>query len=314
MRLIFVPQYPTFMRYQSWWFTEFPKEFRKAGFDVITLGIQRTADFLQLNTKRNPDMFSPIDVAIEFETEQIKQYVKMDLQDNDILFIADISFPGFFTNVLFHKRPKKVFSFCHATSLNYLDYFAKDKVDKFPIETSYANMSDTVFVGSKYHQDKLQWPNTSVVYLPYPPFKLEMGTYKSFNIVSASRPTEQKVDLIAEDFVEKRFACKINRLEPKSWEQYFTFLNHAKVLLITSKEDTFGYQIADAVLNNCIPIAPLRLSYPEILPSLYLYANAHEMVEKIGAALDGKLDVPELLCHEEMKNFYKNIIKIVKGE
>lgn len=312
MRLIFVPQYPTPMRYSEWWFSEFPKEFRKAGFEVITLG-DDYIDLLNSNSRGDLKMFSPISRAIHFENAQIAEYMEMDFNHDDILFIADLSFPGFFTNVLFHKKPKKVFSFCHATSLNHLDYFAKDRSQKFPIETAHAELCDKVFVGSHYHKEKLGWNNTSVVYLPYPPFKPETGTYKSFNIVSASRPTEQKVDLMAEDFVEKRFACKINRLEPKSWEQYFTFLNHAKVLLITSKEDTFGYQIADAVLNNCIPIAPLRLSYPEILPSLYLYSNVHEMVEKIGAALNGKLDVPELLCHEEMNNFYKNIIKIVKG-
>ena len=33
-RIIFVPQYPTPMRYQEWWFTELPWKFREAGFDV----------------------------------------------------------------------------------------------------------------------------------------------------------------------------------------------------------------------------------------------------------------------------------------
>lgn len=311
MRLIFVPQYPTPMRYPEWWFTEFPKKFREAGFEVRVLGEKSKRE---MDARRgNLAMFSPIVRAVEFESEQIKEYMNI-YEPEDILFIADLSFPGVFPSVLFHKRPKKVFSFCHATSLNYLDYFAENRVDKFPIETSYASMSDTVFIGSKYHQKKLGWSNTSVVYLPYPPFKPEIGTYKSFNIVSASRPTDQKVDLVAEDFIEKRFNLKINRFEPETWEQYFTFLNHAKVLLITSKEETFGYQIADAVLNGCIPIAPLRLSYPEILPRLYLYSNAAEMIEKIRLALDGKLEVPELLCHEEMNNFYKNIIKTMKGE
>jgi len=37
-RIIFVPQYPTPMRYQEWWISEFPKKFREAGFEVKVLG------------------------------------------------------------------------------------------------------------------------------------------------------------------------------------------------------------------------------------------------------------------------------------
>jgi hypothetical protein len=300
------------MRYQEWWFSELPKEFRKANFEVKILGERYANNIKKVGTEA--EHFSPITQAIDFECMQIQEYMSIKVRDDDMLFMTDISFPGIFPSVLFHKRPKKVFAFCHATSLNYLDYFQHDRDQKFPTETAHAELCDIVFVGSKYHQQKLGWKNTSVVYLPYPPFKPASGTHKSFNVCSAARLTEQKVDLVAEDFVEKRFSCKVQRLRSKTWEQYFSFLNNSKVLLITSKEDTFGYQIADAVINDCIPIAPRRLSYPEILPRLYLYENGFELIEKVGLALNGKLDVPELLCHQEMKDFYKNIIKTMKGE
>ncbi len=39
MRIIFVPQFPSDLRYQEWWFTEFPKQFRARGFEVVTLKI-----------------------------------------------------------------------------------------------------------------------------------------------------------------------------------------------------------------------------------------------------------------------------------
>jgi hypothetical protein len=79
--------------------------------------------------------------------------------------------------------------------------------------------------------------------------------------------------------------------------------------LITANEETFGYQIVDAVMHGCIPIAKNSLSYPELLPEEYLYNSADEMVEKIGKALNGNLPVPELKCHEDMDNFYENLMK-----
>jgi hypothetical protein len=163
-RIIFVPQYPTPMRYQEWWFWRLPQEFRRAGFTVELLG-KDAASYIEASSI---GMFSPIDAAIDLETAQIKQYMGMKLRDDDILFMADLSFPGLFGNVLFHKRPKRCFAYCHATSLNKMDYFAKDRRAKFPTETSTASLMDVVFVGSNYHEDKLQWSNTLVTRLPYP--------------------------------------------------------------------------------------------------------------------------------------------------
>lgn len=309
-RIIFVPQYPTPLRYQEWWFWKIPEKFRKAGFEVVVLGEEWVKTFGNLSS--DPAMFSPIDMAIAFETEQINEYMQMQFEEDDMMFIADISFPGFFSNVLFHKRPPgRVFAYCHATSLNKMDYFEHDRVDKFPIETSHAHLMDAVFVGSDYHENKLQWPNTLVMRLPYPPLKTYNGA-RINDIISASRPTPQKVDSILEMKVEKKFS-KIIRQESRSWEEYFKFLSVSKVLLVSSREDTFGYQIVDAVLNGCIPIAPNRCAYPEILPKEYLYNNDEELFELLNSALWGTLDVPKLKCHNEMKDFYKNLIEVVGG-
>ncbi len=232
-RIIFVPQYPTPMRYQEFWFNEFPKQFTKFGFDVYTLGDKK------IKVKRgNIEMFSPINTAIEFECSQIDEYMNLELRHDDILFVADISFPGFFMNVLYHKKPSKVFSFCHATSINKFDYFESVKQYKYPMETIHSKMCNKVFVGSKYHEQKLHWKNTIVTYLPFPPFKTFPNEEKTIDIISASRPTPQKVDLDLEKEVEKKFG-KIKRMECDSWEQYYKFLAQSKILLITSYEDTF---------------------------------------------------------------------------
>lgn len=318
MRIIFVPQYPTPMRYQSWWFWKLPKEFKKAGFDVKILGAEK-AEEMKLR-RGTMSMFSPIHAAIEFECAQIDEYMSLDLRDDDILFLADISFPGLFSNSLYHKRPKRAFAYCHATSLNYKDYFESVRTSKFAVESAHSLMFDVVFVGSEYHELKLCWPNTLTMRLPYPPgafyYDSNSDDYRENLIVSASRPTPQKVDIDMECRLQDKFKYSIIRQDHDSWSEYYRFLGKSKILLITSFEDTFGYQIVDAVLNGCIPLAPTRCAYPEILPREYLYEDEDELLRRLNYILnsDDKVKVPQLLCHEEMENFYSNIIQVMKGE
>ena len=313
-RVIFVPQYPTEMRYQEWWFHKLPEEFRKAGLEVVVIGEEFVREWVT-HVNDYYWMFAPVDAAVIFEGEQIKEYMKLEIKNGDVLFLADISFPGMFSNVLFHKRPKRSFAFCHDTSKNYRDYFEKDILYKFPIETSQAGLFDAIFVGSDYHDDKLKWDNTLVTPLPYPPFDEVKINNKTIDIISASRPSPQKVDEILERNVELKFGA-IQRPLSNTWFNYQWNLAASKILLITSFEDTFGYQIVDAVMNDCIPLAPNRCSYPELLPREYLYDDEDELMRRIDGILNGDFDikVPKLLCHEEMTNFYKHIIEVLKGE
>lgn len=318
MRLIFVPQFPVQLRYQEWWLREFEREFSAEFDEVITLGVSKNCGTsgASFDTKLRP-MFAPVEASIRWELSQIEDYLSIKIYNDDIMFISDLSFPGLFMNVLAHKRPGKIFSFAHATSLNYLDYFARVRTPKSLIEKGHAAFCDAVFVGSEYHKKKLEKNgilNAVVTYLPYPPFTPTKGLHKSFNIVSASRPTPQKVDLELERMVERETKQTIHRMEHSTWEQYFTFLGMSHALFISAQEETFGYQVVDAVLSGCIPIAPNRYSYPELLPREYLYENEEEAIDKVKDVLY-KIDmrVPELLCDMDMKRFYRNIIETMKG-
>ena len=310
-RVIFVPQYPTPMRYQEWWWKTFPEEFEKAGLEVLILGSDHAESMI--HRRGSTSMFSPINAAIELECAQIQEYMDLELRKDDILFLADLSFPGIFSNVFVHKHPNRMFAFCHATSINFKDYFAPVWMYKHPIEKAHASMFEAVFVGSRYHDLKLNWDNTIVTSLPYPPIDPVTINHKNIDIMSASRPSPQKVDSELEAKVEEKFG-KIQRPQSELWFNYFWNIAVSKILLITSFEDTFGYQIVDAVINGCIPLAPNRCAYPELLPREYLYDDEEELMEKIDYILEGgTVEVPKLLCHEEMENFYSNIIEIMKG-
>jgi len=330
MRIIFVPQFPSKLRYQEWWYTEFPKQFKKRGFDVYVLGEKYIENTKKVSYKQ--EMFSPINQAIMLETVQINEYMQMQLRADDILFWADTSFPGLFGNVLFHKRPKKIYGFCHATSLNTGDYYEADRQYKYPIERATMSMFNKIFVGSHYHARKIKdVANTMVTYLPFQPHDGTIETFvpKKHMFMSASRPSPQKVDMELEKRIEEIYNTKIYRPVSKSWKEYFANLRSSKYLLITSKEDTFGYQIVDAVTNNCIPIAPNRCAYPELLPSKYLYKEYVPELMDMGwdvACLfeltmmaftelpdDEEPEVPRLLCERQMREFYDVICNEMKS-
>ena len=305
-RIIFVKQYPAKLRYQEFFSYLFPREFAKYFNEVVEIGVP---DNLLYSDR---GLFSPVKESILFEQQQIREFLNLQLRDDDILFHCDLSFPGFFSNVLYHKPIKNAFAFCHGTSLNNLDYFCKSRYSKWKIETGHSKLFKKVFVATEYHKKKLGWKNIEVVALPDTPFdgyKFE----KKYDIISVARPSIQKVSKKIEDGIEKEFG-KIERANCNSWGEYYKFLSQGKVLLSTAKEETFGYQILEAIKNNAIPVAPDRFSYCELLPKKYLYKNIEQLKEIIRLALDGKIKVPVLVNQNLVSSFFENVCNIMKKE
>ena len=306
-RLILVPQYPTKLRYQEWWFTELRHWLSPYFSDVIVLG--------ETCTEARPALvqdFAPAFDALDFELKQIREYLELPLVEDDVLLLCDISFPGLFPSVLFHKRPNKCFAICHATSKNKYDYYSKVKVSKYPVEQGMAKLFKKVFVGSEYHKKKLKWHNIEVHPLPLPPGTVRLDNIdciKRHRIVSVARPGVQKRNRRVEKQVERMFKCQIRTPNATTWWEYESFLRESMVMLITAREETFGYQVLDAIRCGCIPIAPNKLSYPELLPKEYLYSNTKELMCIISKALCRELPVPHLLVVERSLNFYDNIAK-----
>ncbi len=309
-RLILVPQFPTKLRYQEWWYTELPAQYLNYFDDVVVLGKEEADPCLA-----SAGTFSPTRQSVLLETKQVQEYVDFPLRRTDALLLCDLSFPGIFSQVLFHKRPDRCAAICHATSKNRYDYFAKDRAAKWRVESGVMRLFDVVFVATFYHALKLGIrggnSNVEVVGLPLPPvnsWNVEPHG-KCRGIVSVSRDTIQKRNKGLERYVEETMHVKIERpcMGMSTWEAYYTFLSESKVMLITSKEETFGYQVLDAIYNNCIPVAPYAFSYPELLPSEYLYKDRNELIEILTKALGGDLPVPQLRSplKESCESFYR---------
>ncbi len=311
-RLIFVPQFPSQMRYQEWWYSEFPKEFEKYYDDVHVLGQGYPSLVGSMKARSESYMFSPIREAFTIESNQIHEFYDMKLYDDDTLFLSDLSFPGFFSNVLHHKRTKKMFAFCHATSLNNYDYFQPVRDSKWLVESGHAKLFDAIFVGSEYHKKKLGWSNVIVTGVPKPPFDT-FKDKKTIDILSISRPNIQKVNKKLEKIVEKNFG-KIYRSETFTWASYYHLISNSKVVLFSGKEDTFGYGVLEAVMNNSVPVGPDKFSYPELLDKEYLYSDEVDAQFVIWHFLKHPEEVPKIKCMNLVNNFYENVVKTMKGE
>ncbi len=96
------------------------------------------------------------------------------------------------------------------------------------------------------------------------------------------------------------------------WEGYYEFLCASRIMLITAREETFGYQVVDAVMAGCVPIAPNKFSYPELLPKQYLYDDKEELLIKMQWAFRGILSpLEETLVHEDSMDFYNRLGKLM---
>jgi len=321
-RLIFVPQFPAELRYQSWWLTEFTKEFKKEYDEVIILGSEWLIQNIgYVNSKFDSAMFSPINKAVRFEASQIEDYMDLKIRDDDTLFLADISFPGLFCNVLYHKPCPKMFAFCHATSLNKYDYFMPMRKYKKKIEYEHARLFDGIFFGSQYSADKPAWYrrdiNCYVVALPDSPGSIikpvKPNNIRPIDLVSVCRPNIQKVNKKLEKRVEIALGKKIYREEVKTWNDYNILLGNSKVLIISSKEDTYNLTILDAIKCGCVPMVPDKLCFPEILPSHWRYEDADDLISKLKHMFeDNHFIVPDVINRDQVDNFYENVIKIMK--
>ena len=86
-RLFFVPQLPIKMRYQEWWFSQIPENLSKYFDQIIIIG----KDCIPEQKSSGGD-FSNIEKAITFENDQVKQFLDYNIEDDDYLLHADISF------------------------------------------------------------------------------------------------------------------------------------------------------------------------------------------------------------------------------
>ena len=315
-RLFFVPQFPAVLRYQEFWYEEFPKKLSEK-FDVIVLGKSYFNNYDTIMSKIRIQLrledFTPVTESLRFETCQILEFLKYEILDNDIIFVTDLSFQESFISQFYYRNVKNAFAFCHGTSKNKYDFFRKTKQSKWMAETAHSKLFKKIFVGSNYHKEKLGWNNIEVIGLPKNPYIVKYDVPKTQDIISVARDCVQKITRRIENKIKNEIT-EIIRKKVDTWEEYSKHLSASKILFISSKEDTFNYTLLDALTCDCIPVAPKRLCFIEILPDELLYENDNEACEIVNKILNNEITLPIRLKNQNLvDNFYNNLIYFLGG-
>ena len=288
-RLVLVPQLPVKMRYQEWWPVDIVQHIGHLFSEVVVLGSMTPPVRVHKKGAFSPSSgdFSITDAAINYELMQIEQYLSLP-PARDVLLHCDLSFPGLFHPVLLYRKPALSIVMCHATSRNRYDFFHPVRTNKWMQERAHAKLYDYVLVATEYHEKKLGFPNIVNTHgLPLPPSHIlpeRMTKIRPIHFCSTARPCIQKVDLTVEKELRKLTGEVVHRYKFTDWSSYYQFLDRCEFLIVTAKEETYGYQVIDALLRGCIPIAPGAYSFCELLPEELLYdpnATAKEKAEQI---------------------------------
>ncbi len=95
------------------------------------------------------------------------------------------------------------------------------------------------------------------------------------------------------EWARERLAHRIDHWgEVKGREEYARLLSRADIVVSTALHETFGMAMVEAAYAGAHPLAPTRLSYPEVIPGSLagrcLYDGAHELEERLASLLAGE--------------------------
>jgi glycosyltransferase involved in cell wall biosynthesis len=71
----------------------------------------------------------------------------------------------------------------------------------------------------------------------------------------------------------------------KSRERYLNWLRQGAIVVSTALQENFGIAVVEAIRSGCMPLLPMRLSYPEIIPAEFhdriLYRSQFDLIAKL---------------------------------
>lgn len=337
-RLFVIPQMPITLRYTSWWPQVFEAEL-SSFFDYEMTPLNRSYKILPIQSFGNTDGF--MKAMINWEAINVAELASLPTTKDDIILCLDGCTPGLVATYLQTHRPCRTVCVCHGSSFNSHDIFP---VSRQLFDRVALNTFDNVIVASHYHAHKLVMngvDNKRIVVtggLPVNPYystiKKQAYPYNGRpRVAIIDRPGDQKRSQFLLEAIKNHPDLDVvdffspDRKPHQSFTEYLTELSSFSHVLVTAREETYGYQIRDAVAMGVIPICPREYCYPEFVPNMFLYNRTqdlpkvvNEIVMKICVTLDmfhcqddeqkkslGCVDESLLLQHKNDKDFFKNL-------
>jgi hypothetical protein len=267
-----VNQLPQGDRYTDWWYQMFLSHT-----DLFVLGRGYTTLSYR---EQSYNTFANLDEAVRYEADQIVALLQIGGVRN--VLIADLSFPGLISAAIPVIKLKlnevKFHGILHAGSYCNGDIFSRSE-HKAELERIAIAQCENVFVATEYHKHKVS--NA----LGVDSEKLVVLGGMPFFPIPVMRPNSGKKPILVVGRREQASGVKIRGAEyhydllPR-WE-FLDKLSSYQVVVIDKIEETFGYTALEALAVGCIPLAPKRYAYLELLPEELLYENGDHLKQLV---------------------------------
>ena len=249
------------------------------------------------------------------QLEKIVQYIKEDkIQNGDILFFADLWFPGIEGLQYIRNMTKKKFKMVgifHAGSYDKNDFTFKTGMAHWArsIEQGWLNFFDKVFVGSEYHkrliEDTFEVKNDLIkstgLFFDYKEIKKRLSKQgkmaKEKIIVFPHRLDKEKQpelfdklkDEIQNEYPDWRFIRSKDVTNSKLG--YYQLLADSKISVSFALQETFGFAMIESIACGCIPLVPKRLSYDTMtIYSRHRYSSWEDLKSKLRFLMQFDID------------------------
>lgn len=267
-----IAQLPVTSRYTEEWYGDLKAH---KDFDVVS-------DILSSDLDRSKayNWFTDLEYSVNYDVAQL--VTVLNRNSLEALFITDLDFPGIIPNaipVLKLKFPDlKIYGIFHAGTWCKGDIF-EGNVEKQYQEYAIINMCDIIFVATQYHKKKIEYEFgesfDNIRVLGGLPFYVERMKHfqqtKSKDVLVVGRQEQINIKDIPDNW--DHHVGLIPRYE------YLHKLAQYKIVVIPKVEETFGYNVLEAIALGCIPIVPDTCSYPELVSDMFRYTtNAYMKV------------------------------------
>ncbi len=295
MKIIYIPIEPYDRRYTRDWITDFPEKFEKMNQDYETIVGERI-DTGGLNEDTVLDPCGTNYYKLSQLNKVIQKIHNKEIIDNDVIFFADLWFPGieslfYIRNML--KVNFKIAGILHAGTWDKADFTCRYGMREWAnnFEKSLLDGVDDIFVATEFHnylilQDK-GFKYQHKIHITGIPFyakelkkKYDNKEKKNYVIFPHRIAPEKHPEMFEE--TEKLFKEMypemnvefINTMDRcKTSKSYFELLAESKIVVSFADQETFGYSVLEAAALGCVPIVPNILSYTETIRRPFRFNN-----------------------------------------
>lgn len=237
-------------------------------------------------------------------TQFLENWSKGKVNDGDIVFISDLwnfAVAGFNYLKYFTGKKIEVRGLFHAGAFTDADIVHNLERTYHGFEETLFDCCDRIFLATNDFKSDLlskrfvDERKISVVPLPLDFKNLSRvknkGIKKENIVLFNGRHSVEKHPEMFE--MLKQFRPNLKYIdcvgEKLSRTKYFEAMAKSRVVVSFADEETFGYGIQEAVYLGCVPVVPDRLCYREQFSKEYRYSDFLDAVDKVDAAISGKL-------------------------